>query len=149
MVELLLSREDIEVNPMGMDGDTPLNNAAYEGYHMVVEILLKRGEVLVNKADLDCQSPLYTAATEGHEKVVELLLRRGDIQVHQAGLDGDTPLNSAAHMGHHLSSLDTTKLWISFLKEEILMLIRQLLLMVQLLCIEPPNIEIVNLQSCF
>ena len=51
VVELLLSREDIEVNPMGMDGDTPLNNAAYEGYHMVVvEILLKRGEVFVNKA---------------------------------------------------------------------------------------------------
>ena len=40
VVELLLSREDIEVNPMGMDGDTPLNNAAYEGYHMVVVEIL-------------------------------------------------------------------------------------------------------------
>ena len=78
---------------------------------------------------------------EGHEKVVELLLRRGDIQVHQAGLDGDTPLNSAAHMGHHQI--------VDLLLKRLLMLFRQLLLMVQLLCIEPPNIEIVNWQSCF
>ena len=50
MVELLLSREGIQVNQADEDGYAPLIFAADKGHYKVVEMLLRKKDILVNQA---------------------------------------------------------------------------------------------------
>ena len=61
LVELLLQRNDIQVNKANMDGQTPIHLAALRGYHNVVEILLKRMDTAVNQMSKNGLTPLYIA----------------------------------------------------------------------------------------
>ena len=92
VVELLLHREDIEVNAADENKRTPLYNAAEMGHHEVVGLLLKREEIKVNQAQFQYFTPLHKAAQEGKTRVVELLLTRKDIEVDAFGEDGETTL---------------------------------------------------------
>ena len=61
MVEMLLQREDIDVNQARDDGMTPLAVAAYSGHATVAERLLRHPRIDVNKRDGICRTPRYWA----------------------------------------------------------------------------------------
>ena len=73
-VEVLLQREDVDVNVACKDGATPLLLAAQNGHGKTVEALLKKDGIDVNKPRKNGDTPLSRAEHNGHEKVVNLLL---------------------------------------------------------------------------
>lgn len=79
MVELLLSKDDIQVNLAYNDGATPLLIAAHEGHHRVVDLLLNTNDIKVNQAMNMGGTPLLFATKNGHNKVIKSLLRKDGI----------------------------------------------------------------------
>ncbi len=63
----------IEADSRDRDGQTPLLQAAANGYEGVVQALLATGKVEVDSKDGDGGTPLSWAAADGHEGVVKLL----------------------------------------------------------------------------
>ncbi|KAL7942864.1 ankyrin repeat-containing domain protein [Trichoderma barbatum] len=100
VVELLLARNDIEVDLKDMDGRTPLSWAAEKGHGVVVDMLLARNDVLADSKDMDDRTPLSWAAEHGHEAVVELLLACSDVDAGSTDIWQRTPLSRAAENGH-------------------------------------------------
>ena len=70
MVEMLLQREDIDVNQARDDGMTPLAVAAHSGHAAVAERLLRHPRIDVNKRDGTFRTPLYW--TESQYNGVEM-----------------------------------------------------------------------------
>jgi len=77
VIKLLLGREDVNPNHLGMCR-TPLGLAAVRGHEGVVKLLLGWEDVDPNCSDEDGQTRLGCAAAEGHEGVIRLLLGRSD-----------------------------------------------------------------------
>ena len=100
LVELLLGRDDIDVNHKDFRGGTPLSSAAREGHYVVVKLLLNREDVNADHKDILGDTPLSLAATKGHEAVVELLMNRKDVDLNSMNHYGDTPLSKAAQQEH-------------------------------------------------
>jgi hypothetical protein len=76
VVELLIVRDDVDVNTKDKGGRTPLSRAALNGHEAVVKLLLEKGAELEAK-DEDGRTPLLWAARNGHEAVVKLLREKG------------------------------------------------------------------------
>ena len=76
MVEILLTRHDIDPNMQDVDGQTPLGWAAFNGHALVVASLLDRPEVRLDIRDIDGRTPLSWAITNRQELVLGLLLSR-------------------------------------------------------------------------
>ena len=76
MVELLLVREDVQVNQRSNTGDTPLIIAVREGYVNIAELLLRKDNILVGKANKIGATPLCIAQDMSHAKLVALLRRK-------------------------------------------------------------------------
>lgn len=100
-VRLLLAQrqDDVDLNDMSDDGQTPLSLAARTGHDTIVQQLLKQDGV-----DLECKcvfgrSPLSWAAGNGHAVVVQRLLGRG-ANPNSKSNNGRTPLWWAAWAGH-------------------------------------------------
>lgn len=74
IVQLLLSKVEVDVNKRDKYHYHPLSRAAREGHEKVVEMLLAVEGVNVNNTDISGNTPLSWAAREEHEKVVEMLL---------------------------------------------------------------------------
>ena len=72
MVEMLLQREDIDVNQARDDGMTPLAVAAYRGHAAVAERLLRHPGIDVNKRDGTSRTPLYWADNSDYDHEVEM-----------------------------------------------------------------------------
>jgi cytohesin len=86
---------DCGIDPnKGVNGRTPLREAAAWGHPEVVEFLLEHGAD-PNIQDNNGGTPLHVAAWNGHREVVELLLEHGANPNVQDD-DGDTPLHLAA-----------------------------------------------------
>ena len=100
LVELLLGRDDVDVNHIDSRGDTPLCSAARWGHEVVVKLLLNREDVDVNYKDISGDTPLSLAAAKGYEVVVEVLMNREDVDLNSVNRYGDTALSSAARYRH-------------------------------------------------
>ena len=77
VVELLIVRDDVDVNIEDKEGRTTLSWAAGNGHEAVVKLLLEKGAVLESKDKSDSRTPLLWAAGNGHEAVVKLLREKG------------------------------------------------------------------------
>lgn len=76
-VELLLSRDNIDVLATDEDGFTAIHWAAWSGMTQSVELLLKKAPQLLNMQDNNGYTPLMLAAMRGNDSTVKALLTAG------------------------------------------------------------------------
>ncbi|KAF9894991.1 hypothetical protein FE257_004615 [Aspergillus nanangensis] len=96
VVEMLLARDDVDVNARDGGGMTPLLWATWLGKEAVARVLLLQGpRVCVNVEDVFCRTPLSYAAAAGSEEIVRLLLEREDIDPEMVDENRCTPLYHA------------------------------------------------------
>jgi len=102
LIQLLLAKDETNVNEVGTEGLLPLWMACSNGHASVVELLLAASDIDVNQAKTTTGStPLFMACQNGHATIIELLLSVSDIDVNQARTDiGATPLLIACQKGH-------------------------------------------------
>ena len=92
VVRLLLNA-GASPNISDTSGNTPLHEAALEGYVTSMKLLLSK-KADVNAYNSDHCTPLYYAAIRGHKSAVELLIANG-ADVNIPSDDGETPLDAA------------------------------------------------------
>ena len=76
VVQLLIQRDDIDINAKDNEGKTPLTWAAESGHEAVVQHLIERNDIDIDAKDGYGWTPLMGAATWGHEAVVRLLVEQ-------------------------------------------------------------------------
>ena len=112
-VEILLSREGIELNKMDNSKETPLHEASLQGHTTVVKQLLDKGAILTpknEKGELPLHTPLHLACIHGHVGVARELLDRTESTdapsdetqnfVNMQDVDGNTALFYACESGN-------------------------------------------------
>ena len=103
-IQLLLAKDETNVNGVGTEGWSPLLLACYYGFTSVVELLLRAdGIININQAlTKNGCTPLFVACEKGHTPIVELLLASSDIAVNQAKtMDGfHSPLSGVPKQTH-------------------------------------------------
>jgi len=87
-------------SPNGMEGNTPLLVATFNGHVEIVKLLLGCPDIDVNKAHDGGVDALGLVADLGHVEIAKLLLDRPEILVNQPDNNGRTPLISASARGH-------------------------------------------------
>ena len=102
LIQLLLAKDETNVNEVGSEGFSPLWLACESGLISVVEILLLADGIDVNQAETTVGvTPLFIACENGHTPVVELLLASSGIAVNQATTNNRLcPLFIACQNGH-------------------------------------------------
>lgn len=102
VLKLLLDQEGVDVNAMGVGGDTALSLAVHRGYMDAVQVLLERKDIDVNACNgralilAICATPSFQNRTEG---LLKTLLDREDIDVNVRTSGGNTALILAARQG--------------------------------------------------
>lgn len=106
IVQLLLEKYKVEVNPVDKNGWTPLHHAAASGQLHICEILLQKGASARSLSN-EGASPLHYLVRHNatdpalFERVLYLMLQnRAD--VNQQNKHGETPLHQASHRGREL-----------------------------------------------
>ena len=99
VVQVLLTREEIQINQADNDGATPLYMACQEGHSKVVQLLLTIKEIQINQALNDGRTPLWQACLNGHLEVVQVLLTKEGIDTNKDWKE-TTPLAIAKWKGH-------------------------------------------------
>ena len=92
VVQLLVERDDVNVNSEDKTGRTPLSWAAENGHDAVVRLLVERDDVEADLNDREKRTPLLWAARRGRDGVVKILLERGNVDVGVEDYNGWTPL---------------------------------------------------------
>lgn len=92
VVDMLMNRDDVDVNSKNKRCRTPLSMASKCGHEAMVMMLLNRPDVDVNTKDEDGGTPLSLAVERGNEAIVEILLNRDDVDVNSRDKNSDTPL---------------------------------------------------------
>ena len=100
VMQLLMERNDVDLNSRDTNGWTPLSWAAQKGHEAAVRLLIGRSDTDINCKDMDGRTPLSWAAQKGHEAIVQLLIGRSDIDINCKDKFGLTPLLWAAGGGH-------------------------------------------------
>ena len=98
MVDLLLSKNGIQVNLATNTGGTPLHWAANNGHDEVVKSLLRKDGIQVNLQDMNGNTPLAYAAEGRHGRIVEMLLRKEAVRA--VGWNGWRPTRRAPYPSH-------------------------------------------------
>ncbi|KAL7265925.1 hypothetical protein RUND412_011545, partial [Rhizina undulata] len=99
VVQLLLTKEGIDINSKGYSGRTPLWAAASGGHESVVRLLIAKEGIDINSKDKSGQTPLWFYASRGHESVVRLLIAKEGIDINSKNNRDETPLWAAARGG--------------------------------------------------
>jgi ankyrin repeat protein len=76
IVEMLLTRHDVDVNTQDLDGQTPLGWAVFNGHATVVADLLLNPEVRLDIRDVEGRTPLSRAIINRRDLILGLLLDR-------------------------------------------------------------------------
>ena len=63
IVQLLIDRDDVDIDAKDKFGMTPLSQAAQRGHEAIVRLLIARGDVDINSKDISGKTPLLLAAT--------------------------------------------------------------------------------------
>ena len=100
IVQILIERDDVNIDSTDDYGRTPLWCAAEGGHEAVVRLLIGRNDVDIDVKDNHGRTPFSMAAGEGHEAVVRLLIERDDVNIHVKDNGGRTPLMRASYGGH-------------------------------------------------
>lgn len=99
VVQLLLSRDDVDVNSVDHWGRTPLSWASAAGQDAVVGLLISHKNIKVNLSDDQGRTPLFWAVVNEHKGVMlELLRKNADITTTDGS--GATALHVASRRGH-------------------------------------------------
>ena len=97
VVQLLLTRDDVDANSMDEDYCSPLSYATQNGNLEAMKLLLARDDIDVNSEDGYC-SPLSYATENGNLEAMKLLLAQDNIKVNPEDKDC-SPLSYAAENG--------------------------------------------------
>ena len=105
MIQLVLAKNETNVNRCSSSGFTPLDSACSivsisNGHLDVVKLLLGAEGINVNQATNDGVTALYIASENGHLELMKLLLDAEGINVNEARNDGATALYMASQNGH-------------------------------------------------
>ncbi|CUS09244.1 unnamed protein product [Tuber aestivum] len=95
-VELLMDRDDVDVNSTDTGNNTPLHMAVEVGDYEVVQLLMDDERVDVNRPNNNNRTPLHIAVMMGHDEVVRLLLEHSEININSKDKLGWTPLSYPA-----------------------------------------------------
>ena len=98
LVEILLDRDDLDINERDLLGSTALYIAVAGGKTTIIALLLGRPGVDVNKPNSEGISPLASAVQHGYWEIVGMLCRAG-ADVNQRDRFGETPLHRAVDSG--------------------------------------------------
>ncbi|RMZ87413.1 hypothetical protein DV736_g5365, partial [Chaetothyriales sp. CBS 134916] len=96
LLTLFCASNEINIESISNDGQTPLLWVAANGHEAVVKLLLEKGAELETK-DIWGRTPLSRGAANGHEAVVKLLLEKGAVETKDN--DGRTPLSQGVRNG--------------------------------------------------
>jgi ankyrin repeat protein/nucleoside phosphorylase len=99
IMELLLGRENPDLESTDSSGFTPLARAAQAGRVSCVELLLDQAAINVDAQCSNKRTALSYAVSEGHEVIVRLLLQQGSSVDRLDEDDDKTPLMYAALSG--------------------------------------------------
>jgi ankyrin repeat protein len=97
-VKTILANEPSWVNSKDNDGNTPLHDAAFNGYNNVCAFMILKGAE-VDAKNNDKATALHFAAFKGHADVVKLLISKG-ANVNSQKSKRLTPLHEASGEGH-------------------------------------------------
>lgn len=100
VVELLLKRQDVQINALDAGGRSSLWWASFCGHETVAKLLLQREDLETSSPDDDGQSRLFAATEIGLEAVKRLLMQRTDGQTNLQDDNGQSPLSIAIWWGH-------------------------------------------------
>ena len=81
VVEMLVARDDCDINFTDTDGDTALSHSCCCGHYQVVKILMNSPKLNINLSDGDGVSALHKAIANNHVDIVRILLKRITLQV--------------------------------------------------------------------
>ena len=100
VLELLLSRPEVDVNAKDNEGKTALRWALNSSQVSAVELLLGRpGAGDLNEVDNEGNTALHRGIRYS-SKLAEFLVRRPEVDVNKVNNDGKTPLHVAIKIGH-------------------------------------------------
>lgn len=93
--------EELDINAVGLEGNTALHMACMKNDPDIVKALLEYGgsELDINKANNDQWTPLHIACNLGYVYIVKMLLSREDVNVNLVNRDGHTPLHLVRNVG--------------------------------------------------
>lgn len=91
-MQLLIGRDDVNVDSKDNEGRTPLSVAAEEGYEDIVQLLTGRDDVDVDSEDKHGRTPLSHVVYNRKVDIVRLLLNRKDVKLDLKDSDGKTLL---------------------------------------------------------
>ncbi len=98
VVNLLMTRKDVNPNVRDWCGKTPLMEAVEKDHIAVVQVLLAYENIDINAKDVDNRSALFYAISEPQSdlRILKLLLAQDDIQVNARHEWGQTALHAVA-----------------------------------------------------
>jgi hypothetical protein len=109
VAKFLLTMDGINVNITDVDGNTPFNQACFEGQWKIVQLLLATDGINVLQADNDGDTPFMSACQGGHLEMVKTFLAMDGVQVNKTDGGGGTALHDACEGG----KLEVIKLLVS------------------------------------
>ena len=115
VVDRILAIENMDVNVVTKDGDTPLHLAAKNGKENVVQILLKAQHINPNKKNKDGESALFSAAradTKSALKDIYAAIKNLGSEEDKAKIRADV-LNNKNHEGKTILHLAADNGWVN------------------------------------
>jgi len=100
VIQLLTDGVDVN-SPSGLNGETPLIEAALHGNVDILTLLLSCPCINVNAQDLSGQTALLVASCHGHASFVSALLQCPDTDPNIADWRGASPLLASLMAGQH------------------------------------------------
>ncbi|KAJ7584529.1 ankyrin repeat-containing domain protein, partial [Mycena floridula] len=100
VVQLLLSREDINSSSINTNPGNPLLFAVQQGHMEIVKLLLQQPDIDTTVQDKAERTPLSYATENGHLEIVKLLLQCEDMTFTRSDKQQQTPLSCVAENDH-------------------------------------------------
>ena len=103
IIELLVSRPDLNINYTGQRDLSPLMLACIEGNTEGVAIILAREDVDVNIVGKDGVTAISLACLQGNVAIVSMLLQCRGVNINKMTVDGVTPFTVSIFKGKHFN----------------------------------------------